>query len=60
MTTEYLQADIDRFKKAIEEDEKEIAVINQRLKYNKKQLKNAENTLAEIQEIKEDANTETP
>jgi septal ring factor EnvC (AmiA/AmiB activator) len=53
MNTDYLTQEIERYQKAIQEDEKNLAVIEQSLKYNRKQLKNAEKALQEI-----NANTE--
>jgi hypothetical protein len=48
MNTEYLTKEIERYTILIQEDEKKQALIFQNIKYYKKQLKNAENALKEL------------
>jgi hypothetical protein len=49
MNTDYILQEIDRFKVLIADDEKKKQLIDQNIKYHKKQLKNAESALKEIQ-----------
>jgi septal ring factor EnvC (AmiA/AmiB activator) len=50
MDTEYIQKEIEKFKQAIADDEHKQALIDQNIRYHKRQLKNAESALKELQE----------
>jgi hypothetical protein len=50
MDTEYIQKEIDKFQQLIVDDENKQALIDQNIRYHKRQLKNAENALKELQE----------
>ena len=53
MNTDYIQSEIDKFQQLIADDEKKKALIDQNISYYKRQLKNAERFLKELESKKD-------